>query len=192
MKILPHLFLVWLFSAAIASASWEITETRTLGALRGGGEVREVQISDSGLTARLTAVVFHEKAFTLRVIDSPAPGESKLAQVMPGTGCVAGVNGGFFHEDYRPLGLVVANGQTLHPFEKAALLSGLLTVRDGHIDIVRSGAFKPGRDLRQALQSGPMLVEGGAPLPGLNGERSARRTIVATDGHGHWALVYLT
>ena len=50
MKILPRLFLVWLFSAAIASASWEITESRTLGSLRGGAEVREVQISDSGVT----------------------------------------------------------------------------------------------------------------------------------------------
>jgi hypothetical protein len=26
----------------------------------------------------------------------------------------------------------------------------------------------------------------------LNADRSARRTIVATDGHGRWALVYLT
>jgi hypothetical protein len=37
-----------------------------------------------------------------------------------------------------------------------------------------------------------MLVEGEHPTAGLNQERSARRTIVATDGRGRWALIYLT
>jgi hypothetical protein len=37
-----------------------------------------------------------------------------------------------------------------------------------------------------------MLVEGGHATVGLNHERTARRTIVATDGHGQWALIYTT
>ena len=192
MKLPTPLILAWLFSIATASASWQITGNQTLGSIRGGAEVREVQLSNDGVNGRLTAVVFPEKSFTLRVVDSPSPGSTKLAQVAPAAGCVAGVNGGYFHEDYLPVGLVVSDGTVLHPFEKAKLLSGVLAVRNSHIELVRSGAFKQGRDLRQALQCGPMLVEDGAPVAGLNAARSARRTVVATDGHGRWALIYLT
>ena len=192
MTRLPYIVLAWIISIAAAPASWQIAGSKSLGSLSGGAEVREVQLSNGGLNAFLTAVVFPEKFFTLRVVDSPSPGSTKLARVVPAAGCVAGVNGGYFHEDYRPVGLVVSNGSILHPFEKAKLLSGVLAVRAGHIEIVRSGAFKQGRDLQQALQCGPMLVEASAPVAGLNAVRSARRTVVATDGHGRWAIAYLT
>lgn len=184
---------ICLLSAAVAVASpWQITQSRLAGSLGNGAVVREAQLSCEGGSARLTAVVFSEKAFALRVVDSPSPGATKLAQVLPAAGCVAGVNGGYFHEDYRPAGLMVADGKQVHAFEKARLLSGVLAVRGGHIDIVRSGAFAPGRDLRHAIQCGPMLVENGAPVAGLDAGRIARRTVVATDGRGRWALIYLT
>ena len=192
MKPRTRLFLAWIFSASLASASWQIGEIRTLGSLGSGAEVREARLSDDGQTARLTAVFFQEKSFALRVVDSPAPGGTKLARVLADAGCVAGVNGGYFQEDFRPVGLMVADGAIIHPFEKAKLLSGLLVVRDGRIAIVRSDAFKPGRDLRQAIQCGPLLVEEGTPVAGLNAERSARRTSVATAGRGRWALIHLT
>ena len=192
MRMIPNLLLAWIFSIALASASWQSTGNQSLGSLRSGAEGRAVELSNNGQTARLTAVVFPEKAFALRVVDSPEPGRTKLAQVMPDTGCVAGVNGGYFHEDYQPVGLVVADGKVVHPFEKAKLLSGVLAVRDDHIEIVRSGSFKQGVNLQQAIQCGPMLVEEGAPVTGLNSARIARRTVVATDGHGRWALIYLT
>ena len=192
MSPLPRFFLVWFLSAAAASASWQITESRTPGSLGSGAGVREVRLSGDGQSARLTAVVFSEKAFTLRVVDSPSPGGTKLARVLPDASCIAGVNGGFFQADFRPVGLMVADGKEVHPFEKAKLLSGVLTVRGNRIEIVRSGAFKRGNDLRQAIQCGPMLIENGLPVAGLNGERIARRTVVATDGRGHWAMIYLT
>jgi hypothetical protein len=187
---LPLLALV--FSAAVASASWKVGGSTALGSPGNSAEVREVQLSTEGRSARLTAIVFPEKSFALRVLDSPSPGGTKAAQVLQAAGCVAGVNGGYFHDDYRPVGLMVSDGKEVHAFEKARLLSGVLAVRGNRIEIVRSGAFKPGRDVRQALQCGPMLVESGAPVAGLNAERIARRTVVATDGRGHWALAYIT
>jgi exopolysaccharide biosynthesis protein len=54
---------------------------------------------------------------------------------------------------------------------------------------VRSGKFKFGSDVQEALQAGPWLVEKGAPVAGLDDTRSARRTIVANDGKGQWALL---
>ena len=77
----------------------------------------------------------------------------------------------------------------MHPFERAKLLSGVLAVRKGRIELVRSGQFKTGSDVQEALQAGPWLVEKGAPVAGLDDKRSARRTIVANDGKGQWALI---
>lgn len=192
MKAALYTLLIWLSTLSIASASWEITESKELVALGRGAGVREVTLSSAGQTALLTSIVFNEKSHTLRVVDSPIPGQTTIARVLPEAGCIAGVNGGYFHADFRPVGLVVANGKRLHDFEKAKLLSGVLTVRTGGMSIVRSENFKFGRNLREAIQCGPMLVENGAVVAGLNKERVARRTVVATDSRGNWALIYLT
>ena len=52
------------------------------------------------------------------------------------------------------------------------------------MELVRSGKFKVGSDAQEAMQAGPWMVEKGVPVAGL-----ARRTIVANDGKGQWALI---
>lgn len=184
--------LVLLTSVITTPAAWKVSESTGLGTLRGGGIVRRAELVASGTSAQLTAIVFHSKAYTLHVVDSKSPGRTKLGTSLQDAGCVAGVNGGYFHENYRPVGLVIENGVEIQPFEKAKLLAGILAVRGRQWEIVRSSAFKNSPDVRQAVQCGPMLVESGQPTVGLDSTRSARRTIVATDGHGQWALIYLT
>jgi len=175
-----------------ASAAWEVTETTQLGTLPKGGAVLQAQMSDGPRTARVTAIVFPARSYSLRVVESPSPGTSKLAGTLSAAGCVAGVNGGYFHPDFRPVGLVIADGREVHSFEKAKLLSGILVVRGTGIEIVRASRFKNSAEVREAIQCGPMLVENGRPTAGLNAERPARRTVVATDGRGQWALIYIT
>jgi len=172
--------------------AWEVDSATVLARLPGGAEVREVQLAGSGQSARMTAIVFSTKTYEFRVIDSPAPGTSRLAETLRAAGCVAGVNGGYFHENYRPVGLLVANEKRINAQEKAKLLSGIFAVGPTRREIVRSSAFDKSRVVTQAIQCGPMLVEKGVPVAGLNAERIARRTVVATDGRGHWALVYMT
>ncbi len=175
-----------------SAAAWEVDESRVSGNLPKGGVVRETQLSSNGVTARVTAIVFSSKSYAMHVVDSPAPGTTKLAGELAAAGCVAGVNGGYFQEDFRPVGLMVADGRQVHAFEKAKLLSGVLAVRGSRIEIARSSHFQNPGDVREAIQCGPMLVEGGQPVAGLNAERPARRTVVATDGRGQWALIYIT
>lgn len=179
-------------SLATSLAGWEFTGAADLGKIPGGAIARRAELDDNGVTAQLTAIVFSPKSYSLRVVDSPSPGQTKLASVLQEAGCVAGVNGSYFQEDFRPVGLMVADGQQVHPFENAKLLAGVLAVRGTRPEIVRASKFAPSSDLRHALQCGPVLIEGGRPTAGLNAARHARRTIVATDGHGRWALIYLT
>ena len=183
---------VLLTSTFNSSADWKLAATSDLGKLPGGASVRRSELGDNGVSAQLTAIVFSSKSYSLRVVDSESPGRTKLAATLQEAGCVAGVNGSYFQEDFRPVGLMVAEGREIHPFEKAKLLAGVLAVRGARLEIVRSSKFAGSSDLRPAHQCGPMLVEGGHPTTGLNAARSARRTVVATDGHGRWALIYLT
>lgn len=179
-------------AAVLPASAWEIDAARDLGTLPGGGQVREIEVSAGGRTARITAILFSARAYDLRVVDSPAPGQTKLSSVLAQAGCVAGVNGGYFHPDFRPVGLAVSDGKQVHPFETAKLLSGILAVRGSRIEIVRSSRFQNAGDVRQAIQAGPMLVDSGDVPAGLNAERAARRTVAATDGRGQWGLLYIT
>jgi len=180
--------------AAHSQAEWVTHETKLLGTPAPGVSIFETQFRNGSLIARVSCATFDEKQHTLRVIDSPSPGTATLDSVLSKSNAIAGVNGAYFHSDFKPVGLVVVDGKTQHSFEKAKLLSGILTVRStGSIAIIRSGQFSAkAPPPAQALQCGPMLVEKGSPVAGLNATRNARRTAVATGPKGKVALVYIT
>lgn len=175
-----------------AQAEWSVSTSSTTSAAGRGLTVREAVAGDGTRNVTLTAILFSDRNHTLRVIDSPDPGNTRLADVLKALGVPAGVNGGYFHDSMEPVGLVISGGKVLHRFEKAKLLAGVLVVRPSRMEIVRSSAFQNDGSVREALQCGPMLVENGHPVVGLNAERNARRTVVATNGRGQWALVYMT
>jgi uncharacterized protein YigE (DUF2233 family) len=99
------------------------------------------------------------------------------------SGSVAGVNGGYFKENGVPVGLLVSEGRQLHPFEQARLLSGMFLVRAGRPYIQRTKGTPPG-PLEAAIQCGPLLVEHGTAVAGLNNGRVAPRTFVFLTGRG--------
>ncbi|MCX6966357.1 MAG: phosphodiester glycosidase family protein [Verrucomicrobia bacterium] len=132
-------------------------------------------------------VRFDRSRATLRVLDL-APGETVAAAVRA-SGGLAGVNGGYFKPDRVPLGLVVSKGVALHPWESSKILTGALVVTARGASLVRNAEFKPGPDLRDALQAGPFLVDHGKPVPGLNSTHRAERTVLLADGKGVVALL---
>jgi hypothetical protein len=141
------------------------------------------------VTARLA--FFTSPAYRLEVIDlgdGAEPAYPSLAAAFRANGCVAGVNGGFFHPDWRPLGLVVAGGRRLNRFETSKLLSGVVysDARGTHLE--RRARFRDHAGIEALLQTGPYLVERGRAVRGLSTANPRRRTFVATDWRGHWAL----
>jgi hypothetical protein len=116
------------------------------------------------------------------IAQSTHPFDSVRAAVEQ-SGSVAGVNGGYFKEDGSPVGLLVCEGRRVNPFEKARLLSGMFLVRAGRPYIQRTTGT-PSGPLDSAIQCGPLLVEHGATVAGLNDERVAPRTFVFLTGRG--------
>ncbi|WPL17033.1 Exopolysaccharide biosynthesis protein related to N-acetylglucosamine-1-phosphodiester alpha-N-acetylglucosaminidase [Thiorhodovibrio winogradskyi] len=134
---------------------------------------------------------FHSRAFRLAVVDLASIDSNpkkRIDAVFRGAGIPAGINGGFFHPNGRPLGLVVADGQRINRLERAKLLSGVLYAdADGNY-LRRHGAFHDHAGIDALLQTGPYLVEYGRAVRGLRTAPVARRSFAATDWRGHWVL----
>lgn len=150
---------------------------------------RTVSRSADGRRFSVHLALFSSRAFRLEVLDlgtAPGPDEPTLAEAFRSRGCVAGVNGGFFHPDGQPLGLVIAGGQRINRLERARLLSGLVYNDSRGIHLVRWARFQEHPGIDALLQSGPYLVERGQPVRGLSEDAFSRRTFIATDWRGRW------
>jgi len=134
---------------------------------------------------------FKSPKFRLEVIDlgaDAAPAFTTLEEAFRAADCVAGVNGGFFHADWRPAGLMIAKGSRSNRFETAKLLSGVIYADDSGIHLIRRSRFRDHSGIDALLQTGPYLVEGGRTVRGLSDADARRRTFIATDWRGHWVL----
>ena len=134
---------------------------------------------------------FDSPRYRLEVIDlGPAdePAYPSLQDAFRAADSIAGVNGGFFHPDWRPAGLMIAQGRRSNRFEAAKLLSGVLYSDERGIHLVRRGRFRDHNGIHALLQTGPYLVEHGRAVRGLSRSKSRRRTFIATDWRGHWAI----
>ncbi len=115
-----------------------------------------------------------------------------LENAMRAERCVAGINGGYFAADEAatPLGLLRHNGREVTPLASGSFaVAGVLydTGRELRLERSRRLSFSPTR-MREAIQGGPFLVEQGRKIVGLNADKKARRSFVATDGRGNWCL----
>ena len=179
-----RIFLVLLTVLAPLRADWNFSAATPLPAPAGIEFVRR----SAGGRVELHLVSFHAKTHTFAVMDNPA-GAFDLGSAAVKRDALAAANGGYFHPDRTPLGLLVRQGATIHPLERAKLLSGLVVVTKDRIALLRTAEFKASANVREALQAGPFLVDGGKAVAGLNDTRGAARTVVFTDGAGRFGLL---
>jgi hypothetical protein len=167
--------LLLLAIVASAHAEWNVLSVEQ-DAGRTGVEHRHVVVEDTGLGQRadVDVVVFSAKSCALRVIDNPE-GES-LSAIMKRQKCVCGVNGGYFDQEFNPIGLRINDGKTFSPLRRARMITGILMQSDRGIDVIRVGEFSHARKITAAIQSGPFLVEASKLVRGLNASQRARRT----------------
>jgi uncharacterized protein YigE (DUF2233 family) len=178
-----------LLLVASAHAAWTISSSETEKGAAAALEHRRMVLTETGTEddATLDLALFSMKSATVRVIDNPA-GADDLAAVMRTTRGLAGANGGYFDPQNAPVGLLITDGKLLAPLRKARLLSGVLAVTKGRVELLRSAEYSARKGASGALQCGPFLVDGGQVVPGLNNSRSARRTFVLTGGPDRAAL----
>lgn len=152
--------------------------------------------AETGRDRRLDLVWFHASTHTFAIVDNGPAGAARypsLAEAMRANDALAGCNGGFFHPDLSPSGLMIAEGVETGRFGQGSLLSGVL-LSSGRRNpyLLRRGEYDAGKyKATDLIQSGPFLVDQGATVRGLSPENSRRRTFVLHDG-GKWFALGLS
>ena len=164
-----------------ACAEWIASSSESEPGFVPGLEHRHVVFENAESDARaiVELAIFSAKSFVARSIDNPR-GQSDLADTMASANCIAGVNGGYFDEEFAPLGLLIVNRRTIAPLQHARLLSGVLLATPRGIQIMRVREFSAPAKVQSAVQTGPFLVDLGKPVRGLEATREARRTFAAS------------
>lgn len=159
--------------------------------LMAGAELVELDVEKEGRRVGLQVVLFDARDCDLRVVNQGGgdwAGAGAIRKEMQSVNAVAGVNGGFFTPEFEPMGLVVADGVHSGAFQDSGLISGAVASGMNGPVLVWNSEGVSGEGFSQVLQAGPRLVNGGAPVQGLSGGRTAARTFIATDGHSKWAV----
>lgn len=138
-----------------------------------------LQVDEGDL--RLELLRFDLEKYRPEVIVLGAERPRTASALREQVGAVAVVNGGFFDENWRPLGLRIAAGKTVQGL-RPRVDWGVLVVREGRAEVVHSRDFHADPAILQAIQVGPRLLAGGQALK-LKHQR-ARRTAVALDRDG--------
>ena len=190
MRRLSAAILFLLVVATTARADWKAISTQAEPSPARGLEHRYVVFENSATGERVSMelALFSVKSFRLGVIDQPTEPRADLDEVMLREKCLAGVNGGYFDPDYRPIGLLVANGRTIAPLQRARLLTGVLSALAGKVQIWRVGEFSRQQRADAAIECGPMIVDLGKPVRGLDSAWPARRTFAAVAVNDRAAL----
>jgi hypothetical protein len=173
--------LIFLVAAATTGRpDWTITSAQAEGE-RDGVQHQHVVLTDPETSAHaiVDLAFFSAKSYTLRLIDQPIPPRRDLADVMEQEKCLAGVNGGYFSPDYAPIGLLIVDGRTIAPLRRARLLTGVLIASLRGVQIMRAREFPRQQKFNAAVQCGPLLVDLGRPVRGLEETHQARRTFAA-------------
>jgi len=95
---------------------------------------------------------------------------------------LAAVNGGYFDPEYGPIGLLMVDGKLIAPLQKARLLSGVLSSTGKKVQISRVSEFSISQKPDAAVECGPMIVDLGKSVRGLESTKAARRTFAAVGG----------
>ncbi len=93
---------------------------------------------------------------------------STVRYLADSAGAVVAVNGSFFDEYGKPLGLIVARGILTQPLHKRGnTLTSVFAIGGGRPQIRARSEFSPA-SITEAIQAGPRLLKGGSAVPGLD------------------------
>ncbi|MBI2611537.1 phosphodiester glycosidase family protein [Candidatus Gottesmanbacteria bacterium] len=99
-------------------------------------------------------------------------------------GCKQAISGGFYGEDYRPIGLYIEDGTVRSDWKDNPTFNGVLWIGRNTFEAGVSRKL-PDKEILYAIQSGPMLIENEVTLTlRINEDEEARRSVVISSDNG--------
>lgn len=143
----------------------------------------------SGIT--FNGIAFDSRKHRLVVVDQARGPGSEFADSAAAArpiGGIAAINAGFFTPDGRPLGGVVSSGKPAGSWNQSSSLgSGAwFETTAGNSALARRGRIVRGKNLRELIQAGPLLIESGSGVGGLEATKVSARSLILWDGGSRW------
>jgi uncharacterized protein YigE (DUF2233 family) len=181
-SLLGYVCCALLLNISCARADWVRRDSQSEPAAAAFVTHEHILMTDetSGTDATLDLARFSPKTCRLRIVDNADGGD--LSEAMRADNWIAGVNGGYFTEEFAPLGLRIENRNSVSRLVRGKLMSGVISASGPVVRIMRLNEFSKNSRPDMAIQCGPFLVDRGHVVPGLNASKAARRTFVATTG----------
>jgi exopolysaccharide biosynthesis protein len=186
--MVKRLILLFLLSPVCLHANWKILERHDSPVSGGKITASVFQVIDGAGEAEINLIYFTPVNVRLEVVANADEQIRDLKELIETRGALAGINGGYFDENMDPVGLLISNDRVVHRLQKAKLLSGVFYVKNDRPWLVRTQEFPGSKGIREAIQSGPFLVDGGRPVAGLNNDRVAARTFIFSCGNPVWGF----
>lgn len=161
--------------------SWRTTQK--------GVERRKIAFlrSEPNYTLELKLLRFDPKFIGARVLSTEDfhMTSTTVKSFVEKSGAIAAINANYFDERGRPLAyLKTADKEINRAVSKHALYTGVFAVAEGSPSVMHRDDFLPAQ-ASDALQSGPLLLNRGAPVEILRGlGRYARRAVLGIDKAG--------
>lgn len=145
----------------------------------------------SGIT--FEGVSFDSRSHRLAVVDQPGGPASRFADSRSAAASrngIAAANAGFFTPEGTPLGKLISSGKPAGSWNGDSSLGSGIFREDpsGNLSLSRRETVSPSAPQRELLQAGPMLVENGRTVGGLNAEKPAIRIFLLWNGQSGWWL----
>ena len=154
----------------------------------------EFEYPDTDRVTVLAVKAHHQNAKFM--IDFSDPDPAILRPDFTATGrahqAVAMINGGYFDASFKPVGLVVKDGQTVSTMSQQPPLSGVLAVFDNNeLLLIPRSSYQPSDLIQSAIQAGPFIVDPGGGM-GIHSDdlKKAKRTAVGQTVSGE--IVFIT
>ncbi|MFK7851208.1 MAG: phosphodiester glycosidase family protein [Akkermansiaceae bacterium] len=140
---------------------------------------------------RFSGVEFDTRTHRLLVADQkngPGTRFSDARDAASKMGGIMAINAGFFTPEGKPLGLVISDRKKSGSWNSASSLgTGIYRLSGtGSASIARRTNQTAVTDSVDLLQSGPLLIENGSFVKGLNNRKTAIRSFIVTDGDSRW------
>lgn len=154
-----------------------------------GVAIRRIRVVNAGIPAVVSVVRLDPAVVRFDV--GYAPGDPRaLSTWFSDSNALAAINGGFFDAEYRSTALVISDGQVNGvSYEGAGGMFAVDTAGNVTLRSLAEQPYQPGEPLAEALQSWPLLVNGGAAAYTTGDGERARRSVVALDNDGNVLLI---
>lgn len=102
--------------------------------------------------------------------------------------CDAVINGGFYKEDYTPLGLFIANNKNYGRLIKSKVANGFFYQENNGNRVISNQLPFDLNNLDFVLQTGPFIIVRNSRIA-INNDEQARRSLIGTDSENRLYLI---